>query len=435
MQPILLMCSGLEKTVENKKQAIPYVWLAGLSMLGFLATDMYLPAFDVIRHDLGATENMVGLTLSIFLLGMAVGQLIYGRLTQKVGTKKTLIFGLTLFSVSSFFASFSTNVELLLMARFFQAMGACSATVIWQAMVIQRYDPKTSQRIFATIMPLVALSPALAPLLGAVIEQAYGWSMIFITLTLIGLGLALRTLADKEPKTMSVVENKNIKFQDVIKSKKFTGNTFIYAASSAIFFAWLTGSPFVMTQMGYSGADIGLSYVPQTIAFIIGGYGCRWALERFDSKKILPWLLKLSGISVVAVALITWRMDLSSIIPILIPFCFLAAANGAIYPIVVNDALVDFKEGSTVASGLLNFIQMLFCVAASAMVSSISYLGAISMGSVMALQLVLLFVGAVIVFKANKEEKQGKVVEVAQAVVTDEQTAEAKVEDIPLAVQ
>lgn len=391
--------------MQNKQQSIPYIWLAGLSMLGFLATDMYLPAFDIIRGDLATTEKMIGLTLSIFLLGMAIGQLFYGRLTQKLGTKKSLIVGLSIFAVSSLAASFSTSVEMLLVARFFQALGACSANVIWQAMVIQRYDAKTSQRVFATIMPLVALSPALAPLLGAAIEKFYGWSMIFVTLTVIGVGLALRTFVDKEPKQEAATSEKSITFRDVIKSKKFTGNMLIYAASSAIFFAWLTGSPFVMTQMGYSGADIGLSYVPQTIAFIVGGYGCRWALERFDAQQVLPWILKLSIASVTTVFLVSWRMDVSSIIPMLIPFCFLAAANGAVYPIVVNNALVEFKEGSAVASGLLNFLQMLFCVAASAMVSSISYLGAISMGSIMLLQLVFLFIGAVMVFKANKEER------------------------------
>lgn len=391
--------------MENKKQSIPYIWLAGLSMLGFLATDMYLPAFDIIRGDLATTESMIGLTLSIFLLGMAIGQLFYGRLTQSLGTKKSLIIGLSIFAISSLVASFSTSVEMLLVARFFQALGACSANVIWQAMVIQRYDAKTSQRIFATIMPLVALSPALAPLLGAAIEKFYGWSMIFVTLTIIGVGLAVRTVADKEPKQEKATSGKTITFRDVIKSKKFTGNMLIYAASSAIFFAWLTGSPFVMTQMGYSGADIGLSYVPQTIAFIVGGYGCRWALERFDGQQVLPWLLKLSTASVVTVFLVSWRMDVSSISPMLIPFCFLAAANGAIYPIVVNNALIDFKEGSAVASGLLNFLQMLFCVAASAMVSSISYLGGISMGGIMLLQLVFLFIGAVMVFKAHQEEK------------------------------
>ena len=68
-----------------------------------------------------------------------------------------------------------------------------------------------------------------------------------------------------KPKQEQATSGKTITFRDVIKSKKFTGNMLIYAASSAIFFAWLTGSPFVMTQMGYSGSDIGLSYVPQKV--------------------------------------------------------------------------------------------------------------------------------------------------------------------------
>ena len=76
--------------MDKQKQSIPYIWLAGLSMLGFLATDMYLPAFDIIRGDLATTESMIGLTLSIFLFGMAIGQLFYGRLTQKLGTKNHL---------------------------------------------------------------------------------------------------------------------------------------------------------------------------------------------------------------------------------------------------------------------------------------------------------------------------------------------------------
>ncbi len=73
----------------------------------------------------------------------------------------------------------------------------------------------------------------------------------------------------------------------------------IYAACSASFFAWLTGSPFILSEMGYSPAVIGLSYVPQTIAFLIGGYGCRAALQKWQGKQLLPWLLVLFAVSVV----------------------------------------------------------------------------------------------------------------------------------------
>ena len=84
----------------------------------------------------------------------------------------------------------------------------------------------------------------------------------------------------------------------------FSGNVAMYAACSAGFFAWLTGSPFILGDMGYSPSDIGLSYVPQTLAFLLGGYGCRAALKRINGKTLLPWLLVAYGVSMVALYLV-----------------------------------------------------------------------------------------------------------------------------------
>lgn len=92
-------------------------------------------------------------------------------------------------------------------------------------------------------------------------------------------------------------------FTDLLRSKTYRGNVLIYAACSASFFAWLTGSPFILSEMGYSPAVIGLSYVPQTIAFLIGGYGCRAALQKWQGKQLLPWLLVLFAVSVIATGL------------------------------------------------------------------------------------------------------------------------------------
>lgn len=108
-------------------------------------------------------------------------------------------------------------------------------------------------------------------------------------------------------------------FTDLLRSKTYRGNVLIYAACSASFFAWLTGSPFILSEMGYSPAVIGLSYVPQTIAFLIGGYGCRAALQKWQGKQLLPWLLVLFAVSVIA----TWAAGFIShvsLVEILIPF-------------------------------------------------------------------------------------------------------------------
>jgi len=401
---------------ENTK--IPYIWLSGLSMLGFLATDMYLPAFDILRQSLTTTSQMIGWSLSIFLLGMAIGQLVYGPLSQRFGKKPVLITSLIIFSIGTIICAITSSVELLLVGRFVQSLGAAGATIIWQSFVIEKYDDKTSQRIFATVMPLVALSPALAPLLGAILEVQLGWQSIFYCLLLIGIAWIIRSsfieFSDKEIRVVQA-QKKQLKtsvfksYLTILKSKTFSGNMVIYAACSAAFFAWLTGSPFAMSAMGYSGTDIGLSYLPQTIAFIIGGYSCRALLNRHSVDVILPWLLKLFIGSVIAMFVVAMMSEQTSIIPLLIPMCFMAAANGAIYPIVANNALVAFKEDSASASGLMNFLQMMLCMLASAVVSYFSDYGVIAMTAVMVFQGTLVIVGYGLIKKQRKQQALAEV--------------------------
>lgn len=405
---ILAEISYYEHKMNKQQTKIPYIWLSGLSMLGFLATDMYLPAFDVLRQELATTSHMIGASLSIFLLGMAIGQLLGGPISQKLGKKCVLIASLAIFSVGTIICSLATNVELLLAGRFIQSLGAAGATIIWQAFVIEKYDAKTSQRIFSTVMPLVALSPALAPLLGALLEVQFGWQSIFYCLLLIGVVWLIRSSFIDFSRTQSThaesertsVNTSFLKqYVAIIKSKTFTGNMLIYAACSAAFFAWLTGSPFAMSAMGYTGTDIGFSYLPQTIAFIIGGYSCRSLLNRYTTAQILPWLLKLFVVSVICMFTVALVGTSSSIIPLLIPMCFMAAANGAIYPIVANNALLAFKSNSASASGLLNFLQMMLCMLASALVSVFSDYGVLAMTAVMVLQAILVIVGYSLIVK------------------------------------
>ncbi|MDO6496593.1 purine nucleoside transporter PunC [Photobacterium sanguinicancri] len=393
----------------NKQPSnLTLVWFACLSMLGFLATDMYLPAFEVIRTDFETSQSLIGLTLSVFLLGMALGQLVYGPLSDRIGRIKVLLGGMTLFSIASALCAMAPNVEILLFTRFLQALGACSATVIWQAVVIDRYEGKVSERVFATIMPLVALSPALAPLAGALLEHQLGWRSIFIALVAFGAVLAVMTLKETESAPVDKKQEKVLvqlkrDYQQILSSKKFVGNMVIFAACSAAFFAYLTGSPFVMSAMGYSGADIGLSYAPQTVGFIIGGYGCRALLARFEGKQILPWLVKLFFASVLVMFLISTNTEPTTIWPILIPFCFLAVANGAIYPIVVSQALEDFKNCSATAAGLLNFLQTMVCFAASGIVSAFAMHGLLTVTTAMFVAGFLSIIGFAIVVKARRQ--------------------------------
>lgn len=344
------------------------VWLAGLSVLGFLATDMYLPAFAAIQADLQTPASAVSASLSLFLAGFAAAQLLWGPLSDRYGRKPVLLIGLTIFALGSLGMLWVENAATLLVLRFVQAVGVCAAAVIWQALVTDYYPSQKVNRIFAAIMPLVGLSSALAPLLGSWLLVHFSWQAIFATLFAITVVLILPIFWLKPTTKARNNSQDGLTFTDLLRSKTYRGNVLIYAACSASFFAWLTGSPFILSEMGYSPAVIGLSYVPQTIAFLIGGYGCRAALQKWQGKQLLPWLLVLFAVSVIA----TWAAGFIShvsLVEILIPFCVMAIANGAIYPIVVAQALRPFPHATGRAAALQNTLQLGLCFLASLVVS------------------------------------------------------------------
>lgn len=382
------------------------IWLAGLSVLGFLATDMYLPAFAAIQQDLQTDASAVSASLSLFLAGFAFAQLMWGPLSDHFGRKPILLAGLSLFAVGCIGMLWVDNATTLLVLRFIQAVGVCSAAVSWQALVTDYYPANRANRIFATIMPLVGLSPALAPLLGSWILNHFDWQAIFVTLFIITLVLMIPTLRLK-PRTQHhpQTEDNKVSFASLLRSRVYSGNVLIYAACSASFFAWLTGSPFILHDMGYSPAAIGLSYVPQTIAFLIGGYGCRSALQKWQGKQMLPWLLALYTLSIFG----TWAVAVSghaNLTLLLIPFCVMAIANGAIYPIVVASALLPFPQATGKAAALQNALQLGLCFFASLMVSWLIVTPLLTTTSVMLVTIVLAMLGYLLQRRKNVESWQ-----------------------------
>lgn len=348
-------------------------YLAGLSMLGYLATDMYLPAFGAMQQELQTSASAISASLSLFLAGFAIAQLIWGPVSDKLGRKPVLLAGLGLFAVGCLGILWVENATQLLILRFIQAIGVCSAAVSWQALVVDRYRDGKANRVFATIMPLVALSPALAPMLGAWLLNHFSWRSIFVVLLAVTLLLLIPTARLKERKKTTEDNaariSAKISFWQLLKSPTYSGNVMMFAACSAGFFAWLTGSPFILGDMGYSPNVIGLSYVPQTLAFLLGGFGCRSALARIKGNTLLPWLLLGYAASMVALYLIATLTE-PTLITLLIPFCIMALVNGACYPIIVANALMPFPANTGKAAALQNTLQLGLCFVASMLVSA-----------------------------------------------------------------
>ena len=376
------------------------VWLAGLSVLGFLATDMYLPAFAAMQQDLNTSAASVSASLSLFLAGFALGQLFWGPISDRYGRKPVLLSGLAIFAVGCLGMLWVRDANLMLALRFIQALGVCAAAVTWQAMVTDYYPAQRTNRIFAAIMPLVGLSPALAPLLGSWLLVHFEWQAIFAVLFAITLLLMLPALRLKPANKPVASAQQKLTFLTLLRSREYSGNVLIYAACSASFFAWLTGSPFILHEMGYGPTVIGLSYVPQTIAFLVGGYGCRAALQKWQGQQILPWLLAIFALSVAATWLVGLREN-ATLVGLMIPFCAMAVVNGGIYPIVVAQALKPFPQATGRAAALQNTLQLGLCFLTSLLVSTLIATPLQTTTSVMLVSIVLAGMGYRMQYKAE----------------------------------
>lgn len=354
-----------------KVSKLQIFYLSALSMLSFIATDMYLPAFATMQQYFATGPQYLALSLTVFLVGMGFGQISWGIISDRYGYKRSLLVGLFLFTSASCGLMMSENISQLLIFRFIQAIGVCAPAVIWQAMVIERFPERTGQQLFATIMPLVALSPALAPQLGVVLLNTLGWQSIFAMLSLFGIILIGMTLNQPENTKKRTTETHF--FEDIkslVTSKEFMGNITTFAFASAAFFSYLTSLPEIMDQLGYSPSDIGMSFIPQTIVFIVGGSLGKRLVRKYGDNKVLPLILLLFSISAITI-LVVCQYQLTSIWPILLPFCLIAMANGALYPIVVNRALVSVKHCASTAAGFQNSFQIAISSLASSIVATL----------------------------------------------------------------
>ncbi|WP_394495244.1 purine nucleoside transporter PunC [Shewanella sp. ENK2] len=385
--------TNASSNTANVQYFILLAYLALLSMLGFIATDMYLPAFQNIADSFSTSLNNVAFSLTTFLAGLAIGQLLYGPLVEKIGKQNALIAGLTLFAAASGVIVASDSITMLNIARFFQALGACSAGVIWQAIVVEKYDADKAQKVFSNIMPLVALSPAVAPLIGAAIVNSFGWRSVFVTLVIVAVLLIVLTkwLVASESKQAEVQQS--ISYKSIVKNTRYLGNVVIFGACSAAFFSYLTVWPSVMIKFGYEAQAIGLSFIPQTIMFIVGGYMSKVLVKKCGAQSALKYVLGLFFACVAVIALVTLVMTMETIYPLLISFSVLAAANGAIYPIVVNNALQQFSNNATKAAGLQNFIQIGMAFGASSIVAMLAQYAEMTIGLGILLSAVGVYLG------------------------------------------
>lgn len=186
--------SKTDANISENKNNILITLLASICSLGPLATDMYLPALPQMTLDFATTPSIIQLTLTSWLIGLAIGQVIAGPLSDIYGRTRPLVFGLIIFTISSVACIFAPSIELFIFARFIGGFAASSALVVSRAIASDIYKGTMLTKFLATVMIIQGLAPIIAPVLGGQLLRFFSWISVFVILTLAGIGITLLSL-------------------------------------------------------------------------------------------------------------------------------------------------------------------------------------------------------------------------------------------------
>jgi MFS transporter, DHA1 family, multidrug resistance protein len=267
--------------------------LGMLSAIGPFAIDMYLPAFPAIARELQADVSAVQMSLMSFFLAVALCQVVYGPISDRVGRKPPLYVGLTLFILGAIGCSFARSPEALIGFRFLQGVGACASMVIPRAIIRDLHTGAEAARLMATTMLVFSVSPILAPLAGSTLTEFFSWRIIFWAIAAIGLG-GLLVVAFLLPETRAADPGDRGRapvlatYRDLLKDRHFLGLVFIGGLSQASFFSYLAGSSVVFIEhFGLTPSGYSLVFASNAVAFIGSAQFNSTFMRRFGAERVV----------------------------------------------------------------------------------------------------------------------------------------------------
>ncbi len=336
--------------------------LGGLSAFGPLSIDMYLPALPQMAGELHAADSTVQLTLSAFIIGLALGQLILGPLSDAVGRRKPLVAGLALYMVGSVLCALAPSADLLIAARAVQAFGAAAGIVIARATVRDLYSGTAMTKFFSLLMLVNGLAPILAPIIGGQILNWTSWRGVFVCLTVFG-AILLAVVFFLLPEPLPEERRTPARFGSVMRTyaslladRSFLGYALASGLMFGSLFAYISGSSFALQGVyGLSPQDYSLVFGLNGIGIVLVGQLNGRIVGRFPERKLLTVGLVVAAIAGFGV-LTAVAMDLS-LVGLLIPLFILVSSIGMVAPNASSLALAEQARSAGSASALLGVLQ------------------------------------------------------------------------------
>jgi MFS transporter, DHA1 family, multidrug resistance protein len=356
------------------QKGLPLILLLGtLTAFDPLSIDMYLPAFPDIGKEFAVSSSAVELSLTTFFIGLALGQLIYGPLSDRYGRRMPLLIGMSFYCLSSMGCAFSSGIHMLIVFRVLQALGGCSGMVVTRAIVRDLYDNQRSAHIYSILMLVMGIAPILAPLIGGYVAKYFGWRMIFVvlgTFSLITLACTFFFLPETHRPSAPVRAFGSTwrAHLELLQDKGFLGYTLMGAAIQSGMFAYIAASPFVFIVLfGVAPVHYGWIFGVNAAGIIAGSQINRALLKTYSFESILSVVVCFSGLF--AIALFLASLLNRSLFLFLLPLFLYIATLGFVFPNSSAGALAHQGRRAGTASSLFGAVQWSCACISSLLVS------------------------------------------------------------------
>ena len=336
-----------------------------LSAIGPFAIDMYLPALPAIGSSLGAQIGAVQMSLTVFFIALAVGQPFYGPISDMVGRKPPLYFGLGLFAVASVGCALATDIHTLIQLRFIQGLGAAAGMAIPRAVVRDLHTGTDAARLMSLLMLVFSVSPILAPLAGSGVIALAGWRAVFWAVAVAavaGLALIAFSLQETRPAAQRVESSFGsalAAYGVLLRDRHYLGLVFIGSFAMAGFFTYLANSSFVMIgHYGLSPTMYSVAFGVNAAAFIGTSQFTATLGERFGLVRLVKGAVLGCGAAMVLM-FGYFLMGGDSIWALLVLYFIASGFMGLVIPTTSVLALEKHGSIAGTASALLGTLQML----------------------------------------------------------------------------